>query len=934
MTDLSSKNCLVPQVHNNAAAQSLAFKGVQVQKDTQRRKHEYFIVVSNSRSCRHPNICARVNDSGSQGFVHKSFVAKLCNQHSLIEQENKDVKYFSLLKEYVTLLAAIKSLINELESIVEGQSGDDEGDQRNNNINNWDLSKVHNILERYRSDRRQIKRLEIRFRSFLKSEMPYLSNMIGLKIHGLFRFVQCAENDLVQNIYMILNKELINLPILKMNRLLTKDTIWKTNCILLFQLASKIESISSQAIQNLEKWENSWKDRVAVFVSKRGGVRSQFPFLYLKNLSQPFMLFYIHDWLISVGISQSLKTITCVRAAEASKQIISLLYSLLFGEDQILKTDQNQNGQAERFSTTAEAQNPNSEMSRNHEKGSNISTKQSRCQLFQELWELGHRDEQLLAEFVGTAFKLSIKPLQVKEMALNVHNQKHSSQETNNPLAVNGILDPSGKRSSPAASKKVHWGDLSNSTIDQNVLDSHLHLLWQTLSEKFVEQITTEFTCIDTTNHKWDFPISLMDPTRAGVVMSCLSVKKLKSDSGEINPAFKACARSISAHVLFSISLQRWDQVIRTAQASAIKDKCRLAPNAAQNCTETMSLIMEAVAPMQSIFELLASSRGMGVRDPREKSEYDKLQNITLALLSLKLTMRVAVQWLQSKSQQFTSSGSWEQYHVITNRDAEALQEKLRPIVPHFITVTKKIHLMDKPKVLLFHELQSIQDLFSKIKAFGQGKVDVLVSSIKSRSRKAIEQHFPEAKLWRKRGSARIPFEPNLYIKVTPRQVLLPIVESLKLIGEEEAEQLVCKCFSVFVTALMEHILEESIKFSHFGANQLRLDFTCFRDWVGHDALHLSNTTVSSILSSNAFVDFDAAITLLCCQPESRRRSNFGSDSDNSASIGSSTSQGSYNGSFYESTIREIGLRNKDQWLALRMKNGQSKSKLLCITPT
>ena len=81
---------------------------------------------------------------------------------------------------------------------------------------------------------------------------------------------------------------------------------------------------------------------------------------------------------------------------------------------------------------------------------------------------------------------------------------------------------------------------------------------------------------------------------------------------------------------------------------------------------------------------------------------------------------------------------------------------------------------------------------------------------------------------------------------------------------------------------------------SHFGANQLRLDFTCFRDWVGHDALHLSNSTVSSILSSNAFVDFDAAITLLCCQPESRRRSNFGSDSDNSASMGSSTSQGNF----------------------------------------
>lgn len=56
----------------------------------------------------------------------------------------------------------------------------------------------------------------------------------------------------------------------------------------------------------------------------------------------------------------------------------------------------------------------------------------------------------------------------------------------------------------------------------------------------------------------------------------------------------------------------------------------------------------------------------------------------------------------------------------------------------------------------------------------------------------------------------------------------------------------------------------------------------------------MQGDTISKILADDSFEEFRSAIKLLCCQPESRRRSTAGSvsDTDGASSIGSSTSQG------------------------------------------
>ena len=62
---------------------------------------------------------------------------------------------------------------------------------------------------------------------------------------------------------------------------------------------------------------------------------------------------------------------------------------------------------------------------------------------------------------------------------------------------------------------------------------------------------------------------------------------------------------------------------------------------------------------------------------------------------------------------------------------------------------------------------------------------------------------------------ARLPFEANSYIKVVPNQVLAPVIESVRVLGKEEIDEILCSCFSVFITSLMDFILEESFKFRY-----------------------------------------------------------------------------------------------------------------------
>ena len=62
---------------------------------------------------------------------------------------------------------------------------------------------------------------------------------------------------------------------------------------------------------------------------------------------------------------------------------------------------------------------------------------------------------------------------------------------------------------------------------------------------------------------------------------------------------------------------------------------------------------------------------------------------------------------------------------------------------------------------------------------------------------------------------ARIAVEANSYIKVVPNQILVPIIESVKVLKKDDIDEILCNCFSVFIISLMDFILEESFRFRY-----------------------------------------------------------------------------------------------------------------------
>lgn len=538
MTELSPTDCLRSQLAGVVKTQHGTFRQALLSANPPCSSKESFVVISNSNSCRNNDICLCINGYEGQGFVHKSFVSRACSEHGQLHAENKKLKYFALLKEYVSTVTSIKNIICELESFSEEQCSD-EGMETETKYS-CDLSRVLNILERYRSDMKHFRTLEVRFQSFLKSEMLYLSRFIGLTLSGFPEFILTAEQGVLQSVYIILTGELKNLVRFSVAELSRKDSSWNANCIHLCQLAGKFEKLASAATKEFGKWGRSWRDRVVVFVSKRDGVRSKFPFLYLKNLSQPYLLSYIKAWMVSMGISDNIANFINVRTHRVSSKCLKLLYLLLFKGEPFLHMQQIQNDQPdlkEPDQHVTENQKKEDE-STNVQKSMAISIKSFRSKFFQEFWEETHKEEPLISSFIMTLLNSNFNFTKSKSANLLVEFGKarmESSQDRNMDLMQpqNGLSIVADSNKSPGTSKKVQWNDMVNPNFSKETINSHMDSLWKSLSRCFINQLCYQHVFCDKEGQQWDFSLTAMDPIRTAVVLSCLSVKKLRSESGE-----------------------------------------------------------------------------------------------------------------------------------------------------------------------------------------------------------------------------------------------------------------------------------------------------------------------------------------------------------------------------------------------------------------
>ena len=544
MTELSS-NCLPSQLPGVVTTRHGTLQSIPFPSGGKRSSNASFIVISNVKSCRSPNLCICINGFESEGFVHKSFVSRECSEQSRIHIENKTLEYFALLKEYISSVTSIKNLILELESFSEDQCNAEMTDDES--MYECDLSKVLNILERYRSDMKHMKSLEMRFKSFLKSEMLFLSHTIGLTLRGFTKFVLSVEHQVIQSVYMILNREIKNLLHYSVNELCNKSSKWNENCIHICQLARKFEKLAKETTTEVEKWSNSWKDRVVVSVSKRGGIRSQSPLLYLKKLSQPHLLDYIKTWLQMRNLDDHVSEFIDIRSLRIANHCIRSFYLLVFKGERFYQPAKSE--QEENYPDLLPKEK-NEEIPKTAKKNLAISLKTFRSKFFQDLWECVHKEESLISVFITAHLNSNCSPSRNRSVNkvgnFGTYKAEVSADLTKEPESQNAMPILVDSEKSHAVQKKVHWDDMMNQSASREAINSHMDSLWISLSKNFISQLSHHYSYADSVNQDWDFSLATLDPERASMVLSCLSVKKLRSDSGKLFPCLDLCHIDLS----------------------------------------------------------------------------------------------------------------------------------------------------------------------------------------------------------------------------------------------------------------------------------------------------------------------------------------------------------------------------------------------------
>lgn len=534
MTDLASpRNYLLPQLSGVAVTHHEPPRKISFARGIKGYRNDRFVIIPNTKSSRSPDVCVSVNGSEGQGFTHEGFVSQICRQQSVADNESKNLKYLSLLKEYTSAVLSVKSLISELENLLEEQSSDDENRSSCSKDSSWDLSKALNVLERYRAETKIIKNLEIRFRSFLKSEMPYLCHKIGVTLQSLFKFVQSAQNDILLNVHMILSRELARIHSFSVTSLMRTDSGWRATCKHLCQLAGKFEKLASDSLTECSQWAYGWRSRVLVFVSKRGGIRTKAPLLYLKILSEPYLIFHLKVLLSSMTMCEFIGRIIQERTFRISEGALSTFYSLIFDEERYWKLHEKFNGLHEPRSS------PNSPVEERQSKEKmaylrkslSVIIKRTRNKFFQELWAAGQQEEPLVSECLvdvvtsDNKFARSSDSQLITNESNNSLHSNHSKKKSNTKL--NGISSDLS-----TVSKKVHWGDMMDSSHNKKLLDGHMDTIWNTLSNGFANELCYCAIQVDAPKQQWDMSLTAMDLDRASVAQSCLSFKRLRADSG------------------------------------------------------------------------------------------------------------------------------------------------------------------------------------------------------------------------------------------------------------------------------------------------------------------------------------------------------------------------------------------------------------------
>lgn len=401
-----------------------------------------------------------------------------------------------------------------------------------------------------------------------------------------------------------------------------------------------------------------------------------------------------------------------------------------------------------------------------------------------------------------------------------------------------------------------------------------------------------------------------------------------KLDSANVSHLFLEVLSVLSFNMSTIYNLQQWDEGLSKTMAVYLKDRFRYTDGdsgiaSSQTVQHVLKyqfvLLKDQIADLKKEGQCSWKETGNNVVD---------LQN------SLLQPLRTSSAFLNfclfTKRQQFLSSASWEQFFVVSAVDINKI------VYYGELTINAVEELLESEQENEFPEILNCWKMFE------ENSLKMMAKSIGYRSKNVWQQHMPSKKIWRRRGSSRLAYQASPYINVAIQSVFAPFMGSLGCLSRDQSIDVICRCVQVFIKTWMEHILNEQIPFSRFGATQLDFDFLHFLQWFEQDGFDFSLEELSEIHDLPVISDMKSAILLLSCQPPSKRNIHdeqlllsLNSASNNLASSTSAISQvsiGSLTGNQYDEIIQDVHLHDKERWLALRVKGGNlSKKGFLCV---
>lgn len=469
----------------------------------------------------------------------------------------------------------------------------------------------------------------------------------------------------------------------------------------------------------------------------------------------------------------------------------------------------------------------------------------------------------------------TIKPQEIKAEDLHLqHNifsaedSPHQSLETkqNNEITVNPLV-------SPLMRKSVHWQDYTHCERKVLLFSKYKSLMWKSFATHLRDQFY--FQPLFATGGSKHY-VGKLDQCKAEISALLIQVLLEACYKGILPSDCEPFVKDLCLSMWSRVALVHWDQVFCSTLGSMLKDKCFPDSDTKGDASRsrTAGLFLALLHPLCTMLTWLNKEQGQNQGSSIGGDRKLLVPSILVRTLShCIVTLQTSSHWLMTKSLQFLSSWSINQFLLLVQGDLKVLRvmaSKMLQLAETFCIEENQTQgiqesLLQAEVIALVKELGYAATIFN---TFSTKALALFSTKCRKMTLELFEQTMPLGRQWRVNyRSVVLPRKSNEYATAAVQTIIGQVLEGIKQLPEDAQTIPLTEALTAFMEAWMDHILKEKIKFSVQGALQLKQDFDTMRELICSDDQQLSMEVRQSVLSLRVFYQVDNAIICLLQQP-------------------------------------------------------------------